>query len=262
MTSGSSWCCRLHATSLKSLANERLRRQMLTRPADRAPCVAVTKTASVLCLPARDEADEIAGLMLVQLLCQRGVAARVLSAVTLSGEMLEQVDADSTSVVCVSALPPFAAIHLRYLCKRLRPRFPHLRIVVGIWQTAGVGEKTQERLKVIGIDAMATTLVIESKSFNACPRTRYLLWPASRRANLSYRLVGTSDGRLTVEWESRPSEDTLSANQYLAASGPMVVGDASKLVCVGSSAVSGSATFVERMPAAIKSHSSPAASDA
>jgi hypothetical protein len=125
---------------------------------DRAPCIAMTETASVLCVPARDEADEIAGLMLVQLLCQRGVAARVLSAVTLSGEMLEQVAAESTSVVCVSALPPFAATHARYLCKRLRPKFPHLRIVVGIWQAAGVGQKTQERLKVIGIDAMATTL--------------------------------------------------------------------------------------------------------
>ncbi len=124
----------------------------------RKPCIAAAETASVLCLPARDEADEIAGLMLVQLLCQRGVAARVLSAVTLSGEMLEQVAAESASVVCVSALPPFAATHARYLCKRLRPKFPNLRIVVGIWQTAGIGEKTQERLKAIGIDAMATTL--------------------------------------------------------------------------------------------------------
>ncbi len=114
--------------------------------------------ARVLCLPARDDADEIAGLMLVQLLEQRGINARVASPKTLSGEMIEQVEAESAAIVCVSALPPFAAMHARYLSKRLRPRFPQLKIIVGLWQTTGVTAKTQDRLTATGIDKLVTTL--------------------------------------------------------------------------------------------------------
>jgi predicted PurR-regulated permease PerM len=117
-----------------------------------------SQSPSILCLPARDEADEIAGLMLAQLLEQRGVSAQVTSAQTLSGEMIEQVDSESISVVCVSALPPLAATHARYLCKRLRPKFPQLRLIVGLWQTQGITTKVQERLTATGIDQLVTTL--------------------------------------------------------------------------------------------------------
>ena len=123
----------------------------------------------VLCLPARDEADEIAGLMLVQLLGQRGVAARVVSTKTLSGEMIEQVSAEQSSVVCVSALPPFAATHARYLSKRLRPRFPQLKLVVGLWQETELTTKTQDRLIATGINRLVTSLseaVVELESLS------------------------------------------------------------------------------------------------
>ena len=114
--------------------------------------------ASILCLPARDEADEIAGLMLTQLLEQRGVMARVVSTQTLTGEMIEQIIAQSIAIVCVSALPPLAATHARYLCKRLRPKFPQLELIVGIWQTRAISKKTQERLAATGINKLVTTL--------------------------------------------------------------------------------------------------------
>ena len=122
------------------------------------PAVSTKGKASILCLPARDEADEIAGMMLVQLLTQRGVSARVVSTKSLSGEMIEQVAGESAVVVCVSALPPFAALHARYLCKRLRPRFPQLELIVGLWQTGGVTKKTQDRLTATGIDKLVTSL--------------------------------------------------------------------------------------------------------
>ena len=97
-------------------------------------------------------------MMLVKLLTNRGCNARVVSTKSLSGEMIEQVAAESAAIVCVSALPPFAALHARYLCKRLRSRFPHLALIVGLWQTGGVTKKTQERLTATGIDKLITTL--------------------------------------------------------------------------------------------------------
>ena len=112
----------------------------------------------VLCLPARDDADEITGMMLGQLLEAKGVQVVLVSAQSLSGEMLLQVSEEQPGVVCVSALPPLAATHARYLCKRLRPNFPTLKIVVGLWQTKGSTKKAETRLLETGIDQFVTTL--------------------------------------------------------------------------------------------------------
>ena len=49
-------------------------------------------------------------------------------------------------------------MHARYLCKRLRPKFPQLRLIVGLWQTGSITKKTQERLTATGIDKLVTTL--------------------------------------------------------------------------------------------------------
>jgi len=114
--------------------------------------------ASVLCLPARDAADEIAGEMLVRLLQHRGVAARNLSAKSLSSEMLAAVEAESASIVCISALPPFAAMHARYLCKRVRTRFPELRLIVGLWQSRETSKKSRDRLASAGADKILGAL--------------------------------------------------------------------------------------------------------
>lgn len=121
--------------------------------ADSAPAM-----PRILCLPARDEADEIAGLMFAQLMEARGIAVDVVSTRVLAGEMLTRAAEDPNGIVCVSALPPFAATHARYLCKRLRPRFPKLKIVVGLWTTNGTAKKAQERLTETGIDRFVTTL--------------------------------------------------------------------------------------------------------
>jgi CheY-like chemotaxis protein len=117
----------------------------------------------VLCLPARDEADEIAGVMLSQLLVAKGLRVVLVSVQSLSGEMLVQVSEEAPGVVCVSALPPLAETHARYLCKRLRRQFPQLKIVVGLWQTTGSTKKAQARLLETGIDHFVTTLAEASR---------------------------------------------------------------------------------------------------
>ncbi|MEX2169089.1 MAG: AI-2E family transporter [Pirellulales bacterium] len=115
-------------------------------------------TAKILCVPARDEADELAGMMLAQLLALRGFDAEVLSTKSLASEAVQEVRDHQASVVCVSALPPFAATHARYITKRLRPHFPDLRIVVGLWQTNAHSKKAEERLLAAGVDRFVTAL--------------------------------------------------------------------------------------------------------
>jgi predicted PurR-regulated permease PerM len=114
--------------------------------------------SSVLCIPARDPADAIAARMLAQLLTHAGIAADGLPAPTLSGELMEHVAAKAPALVCVSAVPPSAALHARVLCKRLRARFPDLALVVGLWDGKVGQTAARERLGKIGTDYVAINM--------------------------------------------------------------------------------------------------------
>jgi hypothetical protein len=117
-----------------------------------SPAIVVTPSISkepsvmVMCLPAHDEADEIVGLMLVQLLELKGQKAIAVSQVSLAGEVLELVEVHEPGAVCISALPPAALAHSRYLCKRLRVKFPKLPTVVGLWTSKVEAKKSLDRL--------------------------------------------------------------------------------------------------------------------
>jgi hypothetical protein len=56
-----------------------------------------------------------------------------LAPTTLTAELLDRVAERRPPLVCIAALPPGGLAHTRYLCKRLRGRFPDIRILVGRW---------------------------------------------------------------------------------------------------------------------------------
>ena len=112
-----------------------------------------TAAAHVCILPARDQADELAGAMLARLL----PGAQLLSAKSLAAETLEQIGDGACRVMCISAVPPQAASHASYLARRLKKQFPKLRIVLALWTNEGV-DKVRPRLASAGIDEVATRL--------------------------------------------------------------------------------------------------------
>ena len=61
-------------------------------------------------------------------------------------------------LVCISALPPFALLHVRSLTKQLRRSFPKLRIVVCLWNFSGGGVQAEERLEAAFSVEVVTTL--------------------------------------------------------------------------------------------------------
>jgi hypothetical protein len=109
----------------------------------------VASSLDVICLPARDEADELVGTMLAQVLERAGHRAQCISAET-AGEMLAQIKAAHPDVVCISALPPFAVPHVRSLYAKLRAQQPDLRILVGLWHFSGDPLKIGRRLGLTG----------------------------------------------------------------------------------------------------------------
>ena len=115
-------------------------------------------TVNVVCLPSHDEADEVAALMLAQLLEFRGYCAFPLSVTKLASEMVDAVEQRKAHVVVVSSLPPAAVTHSRYLCKRLHARFPDINMVVGLWTAKGDLKKAKDRIACAGNVQMASKL--------------------------------------------------------------------------------------------------------
>ena len=88
-----------------------------------------TGPAQVLCVPARDDADELAAFMLSQLLRKRGLAAKALTAGISPGAVIEEVERSHVTAAFVTGVPPFAFMHTRYVCRRLRNQFANLKLV-------------------------------------------------------------------------------------------------------------------------------------
>lgn len=110
----------------------------------------------VLTLPAADEADEAAARLFCAQLRRERIDSHSASVDTLKGEMLDRVAALRPDVVCIAALPPAATAHARYLCKRLRARFPDTPILVGLWGAQGDTHRARERLEAVGAVEVCT----------------------------------------------------------------------------------------------------------
>jgi len=119
-------------------------------------------------LPARDEADEIVGTMLAQVLERAGHRAQCISLDT-AGEMLAQIREEKPDVVCISALPPFAMPPVRSLYARLRAQEPNLRILVGLWHFSGDPLKISRRLGLTDGSRTFSTLAEFVEELSAAP---------------------------------------------------------------------------------------------
>jgi predicted PurR-regulated permease PerM len=86
----------------------------------------------IACLPVRDDADEIVGVMLAQLLDRAGYTAIAIPIGSVSGMLAEAANAEP-EIVCLSALPPYAISHARGIYRRLRMQQPKLQIIIGLW---------------------------------------------------------------------------------------------------------------------------------
>ncbi len=107
--------------------------------------------------PVRDEANELALLMFWQLLDPARYELALLAHQTLTSEVIEQIAEKSPALVCIASLPPGGLAQTRYLCKRLRKRFPNLKIIVGRWGSRN--ENNGNSLLAAGADKVGTTMI-------------------------------------------------------------------------------------------------------
>jgi predicted PurR-regulated permease PerM len=113
------------------------------------------QTPDVCVIPADDTADYLAGLMLARLLSQNTV---VFTPPVQLSEIADTIQKQQCKVVVISAVPPHAATHAGSLARRLRKRFPNLKIIVGLWTANGELSKAKERLQQLGVNEVVPRL--------------------------------------------------------------------------------------------------------
>lgn len=139
----------IHATA-RDLVEE-LEEHDQAAAAAESPPVARREAAQfrALCIPLRDEADEISAIMLKQLLARDGIATELAPIGALTGELVEKVESGRFDVVVISILPPLPPRSSRLLARRLRERRPELPILVGCF-SGTCSKEMQDRLASAG----------------------------------------------------------------------------------------------------------------
>ena len=117
----------------------------------------------MLACPAHDEADAVALQMLQQVLDPMRFVVECTKSTLLTAEVLSLVEQAAPALVCIGLVPPGGFAQTRYLCKRLRARFPTLPIVVGCW---GGPKDEAEHLARLGLDRIAhtSTTLLETRN--------------------------------------------------------------------------------------------------
>lgn len=85
----------------------------------------------VMCIPISDETDELAALMMAQVLNREGTRSFVAPSRRLA-DMLTSVAMEKPDVVVLCGLPPFAMARSQRMYRILRTRNPRLKIMMGI----------------------------------------------------------------------------------------------------------------------------------
>lgn len=121
------------------------------------PAPPPSDAANIVCVPARDDADEVAGMMLTHILRSVGCNARNIP-IGSSAEMLAEIAATKPERVLISALAPFAVDHARWLYTKLRSQSPRLQIDICLWLYEGDLAKISARLGLRPGHRLYTTL--------------------------------------------------------------------------------------------------------
>jgi hypothetical protein len=116
------------------------------------------QASPVVCIPADDQADEIAGTMLAQLLERTGHSTMLLNAAALSEELRTRLAEAPKTILCISAVPPFAFAQARKLAQSLRKSLPKNPIMVALWGSKDDPDAVRERFGAARPNAIVATL--------------------------------------------------------------------------------------------------------
>lgn len=118
-------------------------------PADTPPVVA--------CVGGKWEIDDAAAEMLAHALQLKGIAAVPRPAGVANARYVDKLALDGVDIVCLSYFSRDPERAVRAICRRLRHRWPGIRIVLTLWDAEPALLKT-EKVQSLGADEVATSI--------------------------------------------------------------------------------------------------------
>ena len=112
-------------------------------------------SAKIICLPAKDSADQLACQILAQLLPSATV--RVMPQGISTDDLVKAISTARPTVVCISGIPPQATRHVAVRCRHLRKLFPDLTIMAAVWSDADL-TSVRSRIPVSDANHVVCTL--------------------------------------------------------------------------------------------------------
>ncbi len=82
--------------------------------------------------------------------------SNVISDGALTSEVVALIEEKSPALMFIATVSPGGLAQTRYLCKRLRTRFPNLKIAVGQW---GMGSEDRSSILLAGADKVGITMI-------------------------------------------------------------------------------------------------------
>jgi predicted PurR-regulated permease PerM len=110
------------------------------------------KPIAACLVAAHDEADQLAAMALA---AESG--AQLIPHPLLASEAMQEIEKRGCKLLLISSVPPQGANHASYVARRIKRKFPRLKIVVALWTRAENIERSRQRLKDAGAEQVVTT---------------------------------------------------------------------------------------------------------
>jgi len=124
-----------------------------------APSPAIGAPLRVLGYAANGGSDELALRMLARLLRGLPIDIDITDTRLLTSELVAHLQAGAYGALCIADLPPSPPSKTRYMVKKLRAALPDLRIAVGRWAPAELGDDGERALMEAGASNVSSTLL-------------------------------------------------------------------------------------------------------
>jgi predicted PurR-regulated permease PerM len=111
----------------------------------------------VLCIPAAYEREELASIMLMEILSRLNFTADVLTNYS-KDDIIEAVKVGHYDSVCLSLVSPFPISQARNLCADIRKASPETKLVFGLWGMKDSNFGIEKRLKSNKADSIVSSL--------------------------------------------------------------------------------------------------------
>ena len=121
------------------------------------PPDAAAVPATAVCIGGKWETDTLAARMLAHSLSVGGLPAEHRPSSLITADYIDRLDLAGAKTVCLSFFSPEPQSRARTFCRRLRRRWPHLHIVLALWNAPP--ELLEEAARRdLGADAVVTSL--------------------------------------------------------------------------------------------------------